>query len=557
MFISLNKKILYSLFIFTILLIVVFFAIFINFYSQKMQDSRNSVYLRNQYVVGLLMDNIQLQSLISEIAQQSPEILKNKYYNYDISGEKINITQRALTNEQRLNEEFRQNYNNNQEAIVVGAKICVIGLVIVLLLILLLIVFLDRWVIHPLTRLIDISNDVSSGVFSSRLPLHENRWLQDEFDILYKTFNQMLENIENNIEETKMREKFLQQLIDAIPDGIRVIDLNYNVVMANAAFYRLLKLKKSCVGQKCHLAYGYKCESCPLSHYNCPIRNIKENNDEFHAIHEVGKIPLYVNAAKLQFGRKNNEYYIIEAIHDLSPDVRFSHQQKVSSLAFLSTSLAHEMKNNLGAIRLILEGILSDKDVQKKVDADYKKYLQMAHKQLEEAIQTPERLLKLAQYSDKDVDSIDVEAAIKDIMLMIDYEAKRRGAECKQEVESGLTFSGNEADFKMMLLNLSQNALKAMPEGGTLTFTGRKEGDKVVISVKDTGIGIEPEKIKRIFEPFYSANSKAKSSGLGLAIVNSLIMKAGGNITVKSKVGKGTEFTIKIPVKPKKQRRNS
>lgn len=552
MFISLNKKILYSLFIFTVLLIVIFFAIFINFYSQKMQDSRNSVYLRNQYVVDLLMDNIQLQSVVSEIARQNPKLLENKYY--DVSGEKIDVIQRELTNEQKLNEELRKNYNSNQEAIIVGAKIVLIGLFVVLLLILLLIIFLDRWVIHPLTRLIDISNDVSSGIFSSRLPLKNNKLLQDEFDILYKTFNQMLDSIENNIAETQMRERFLQQLIDAIPDGIRVIDQDYNVVMANAALYRQLHLKSSCIGQKCYAAYGYKCEACPQSHYNCPIKYIKENKNEFHAIHEVDKIPLYVNAAKLNFGQKEDDYYIIEAIHDLSSDIRYSHQQKVSSLAFLSTSLAHEMKNNLGAICLILEGILSDNDLRKSINADYLKYLEMADKQLEEAMQIPERLLKLAQYSDKETATIDVEMAIKDIMLMVDYEAKRRGIECVYEVEDNLSFIGNEADFKMMLLNLAQNALKAMQDGGVLKITGHRRNGQAVIMVQDTGIGIAADKLKRIFEPFYSANSK--SSGLGLAIVNSLVAKAGGVITVKSKVGKGSEFKIKIPLKSKQNRKS-
>ncbi len=554
MFISLNKKILYSLFIFTVLLIIVFFAIFINFYNQKMQDSRNSVYLRNQYVVELLMDNIQMQSIISEIAQRNPRLMQNKYYN--ISGEKIDLAQRELTNEQKLSEELRKNYSSNQEAVTVGAKIVVIGLSVVLLLVLIILIFLDRWVIHPLTGLINISNEVSSGIFSSRLPEHKRRLFQDEFDILYKTFNQMLDSIENNIEETKIRERFLQQLIDAIPDGIRVIDTNYNVVMANAAFYKLLELRQSCIGQKCHIAYGYKCDTCPQSHYDCPIKYTKDKEEAFHAIHEVGKMPLYVNAAKLHFGKKNNEYYIIEAIHDLSRDVSFSHQQKISSLAFLSTSLAHEMKNNLGAIRLILEAVLSEDENKDIINADYKKYLQMAHKQMDEAIQIPERLLKLARYSDKEIDTIDVAAAVKDILLMVDYEAKRCGIECVQKIENGLIFSGNETDFKMMLLNLIQNALKAMPDGGILTVTAANQRNNAVITISDTGIGIEPQKLNRIFEPFYSANSKIKSSGLGLAIVNNLVSKAHGKITVKSNVGKGTEFKIRIPLRHGKHKKS-
>ena len=131
---------------------------------------------------------------------------------------------------------------------------------------------------------------------------------------------------------------------------------------------------------------------------------------------------------------------------------------------------------------------------------------------------------------------------------MVDYEAKRRGISIGTEVADDVILRANEADFKMIILNLAQNALKAMPNGGELHISGEKKENYAFINIQDTGIGIEPEKIKHIFEPFYSANSMAKSSGLGLAIVSSLVEKFKGRITVKSKVGKGTTFTIKLPL---------
>lgn len=547
MFISLNKKILYSLFAFMLLIGLIFFSIFTNFYMQKLQENRDSVYLRNQYVVGLLMDNIRLQSIVSDIAKTQPALLEQEYY--DFGGKKMDAAQRELSNEQKLSEELKQNYNNSQEAIRTGAKILLISLLVVLLMILLLIALIDYWIIRPINRLIHISNNVTAGVFSSRLPVAKSQVFRDEFDILFTTFNNMLDSTEQNIEQTKMRETFLQQLIDAIPDGIRVIDNNYNVIMANVAFYNLLKIKSSCIGKKCYAAYGYKNGECPQSHYNCPQRFISEGEEDFHAIHEIDKLPFYVNASKLNFGSHKNDYYIIEAFHDLSKDVHFSHQQKVSSLAFLSTSVAHEMKNNLGAIRLILEGILENDYKDIADDDKHKKYLAMAHKQLVESIQIPERLLKLAQYSETEVNDIDIASAIEDIVLMIDYEAKRRGISVYNKIADGIILHGNEADFKMIILNLAQNALKAMPNGGELQISGEKKDNYAFIEVEDTGIGIESEKIKHIFEPFYSANSSAKSSGLGLAIVNSLVEKFKGRITVKSKVGKGTTFMVKLPLK--------
>ena len=115
--------------------------------------------------------------------------------------------------------------------------------------------------------------------------------------------------------------------------------------MANKAFHNILNLKKSSVGQKCYRAYGFSCEGCLQRQYTCPIKELLQNKENmpehFHTIHEVGKIPLYLNATHLRWGQGENNIYVVEAFHDLSNDVRFSHQQKVSSLAFLSTSIAH------------------------------------------------------------------------------------------------------------------------------------------------------------------------------------------------------------------------
>ena len=551
MYFKLNKKIIYSMLCLLVIMVIIFLIIFTNLYSQKLQDNQNSIYIRNQYVVSLLYDKVRMQKQLAEISAKHPELITDK--NLLPLNKEINIVQQELSNEQKLSDELRHNYDNNREAIITGAKIVGISTLFVIFFILLMLLLLDYWVVMPVEKLIKISNNVSAGIFSSRLEMPKDRYFKDEFDILFHTFNKMLENTEQNIEESKLRELFLQQLIDAIPDGVRVIDKNFNVIMVNRAFGELLKIKGNCAGEKCYEAYGYEnCDGCPISRYNCPVRHFRNNTSDLHTIHEVGKVPLYVNATRLIFGKSKQDYYVVEAIHDLSGDVRFSHQQKVSSLAFLSTSIAHEMKNNLGAIRLILEGLLDTPDENGDKRDSRKKYLTMAYNQLVETVKTPERLLKLARYSDADYGLIDVSSAVKDMMLMIDYEAKRRGIVVVTDITNDLSFWGNEADFKMIILNLAQNAIKAMPEGGELKISGNKKSTNMVLSVKDTGIGIDEKQIKHIFEPFYSANSYAKSSGLGLAIVSSLVEKCSGKISVKSKVGKGTEFIITIPLKIKK-----
>lgn len=540
MFVSINKKILYSLIVLLLLLVAIFSGLFINFYVTKMQDIKQSFYVRNKYVVQLLQDNVALQNELANMGKNYPEL--SSQFNL----KNLDDTLKQLSNAQRLNAELRQNYDDNREAIETGAKIVIFSLILVIMFILLLIGLLDYWVVRPIERLTTISQKVTQGDYSSRLEESKAPLLRDEFDILNHTFNTMLATTENNIKEMQQREHFLQQLIDAIPEGIRVIKRNGEVLMANKAFYNLLNIKSNCVGKKCFMAYGYKQEKCPESKYNCPLRYLAQHKEGFlRAIHEVDKKPLYLNAANLRFADNGKNGYIVEAFHDLSSDVRFSHQQKVSSLGFLSTSIAHEMKNNLGAIRLILEGLL-DNEFKDADDAESpKKYLLMLQHQLIEAVKTPERLLRLAQFSEQDEADINVLSAVSDMVMMIDYDAKRHGIDIQLDIEPNLTIKENEADFKMVILNLLQNAVKAMPNGGTLSISGGLQGKHIVLYVTDTGIGIDRIHLRRIFEPFFSGNEQGKGSGLGLAIVRSLIEKAGGSISVKSAKNKGTTFTLK------------
>ena len=241
MFISVNKKILYSLMAFLFVLVGIFLMLFNIYYSQQLKDNRYMVYLRNKYVVQLLNDNVRLQNELADISDAYPEIAER--YNKEAFSKNMNDTRLQLTREQQLNAELRHNYNANREALEAGMKIVALCLLLVILCIVLLIFLLNRWVIRPIERLTDISHNVSQGNYSSRINLKSHRIGRDEFDILSETFNTMLEKTENNIKDIQEREKFLQQLIDTIPDGIRVINKDYKVIMANKAFYALLGLK--------------------------------------------------------------------------------------------------------------------------------------------------------------------------------------------------------------------------------------------------------------------------------------------------------------------------
>jgi nitrogen-specific signal transduction histidine kinase len=101
--------------------------------------------------------------------------------------------------------------------------------------------------------------------------------------------------------------------------------------------------------------------------------------------------------------------------------------------------------------------------------------------------------------------------------------------------------------IRRVLTNLIRNALQAMPEGGLLTIRASKNGHNAIISVEDTGVGISEENLYKIFQPLFT--TKSKGQGLGLAACKQLVEAHGGSITVKSETGKGTIFTVQIPLR--------
>nr|MDO8079392.1 PAS domain S-box protein [Candidatus Freyarchaeota archaeon] len=120
----------------------------------------------------------------------------------------------------------------------------------------------------------------------------------------------------------------------------------------------------------------------------------------------------------------------------------------------------------------------------------------------------------------------------------------------KVSIEIGERFPRLMVDQAMMrrvLVNLITNALQAMPSGGQLTIRGSKRADAALINVEDTGVGIPEENLSKLFEPLFT--TKSKGQGLGLAVCKRLVEAHGGSITVESKVGRGSTFTVKIPIK--------
>ncbi len=534
MFISLNKKILFTILAFFILSSCIFLVIFNSTIGKEVRNEKNNTITRNQYIIQLLNENINLQKKIFEL---SPQVTTN-----------LAEQQKELYLIKKLNEEINNNYDENYASLNESFKILGISALLAVISFVLLWFLLKRWVINPVEKLTTFSINVANGDFTQRLNNKSGK-VTDEFDTLNHTVNFMIENIGNYINQIKDKEVFLQSLLDALPDSIRVIDENYNIILSNKAYNKQIKHKYLSPATKCYNAYNLRAKTpCNSSQFICPIKKLKESKDnQLKIIHSVNNRPLSINCARISL---NGKFGIVEAIRDLSDNIHYSHQQKISSLGFLTTSLAHEMKNNLGAINLILDGLLQ-KYYQNNDKPEEKKYLSLISAQIKECILVPDRLLKISRNQDNPDSVFNITTSIDDILSLLDYEIKSKGIILKKSLNaSNDDILGNEVDFKMILLNLAQNSINAMPDGGQLEILTSSNQESLTIKVIDTGHGISKESLNHIFEPFYSTstNKDKLGTGLGLAIVKELLLKFNADISVKSKINKGSTFIITIPI---------
>ncbi len=555
MFVSLNKKFIYSIAVFFIFTALLFIYTFYLAYGKKLEEEQQSVFTRNQQYLELLYENITLRKELRKIVTENPSFkptreIKNMLFTANMEENKLDEWSR----QKKQIDETIKNYDKRYAALKEGFQIIGYSSILIAASIWFLWSLMRRWVLTPIKRLTEVSNNVAAGNLNVRIPQTDSS-MPDEFDKLTVIFNQMLDKLEKNIAEIKSTEAFLQSLLDSIPDGIRVIDEDYNIIMANRAYYQQIGSRRH-ISQKCYASSQNFDKPCPQTLMSCPLHEICHNRksgvkviQQFHAHPDMH---LSINAAPLKFTDKDNQkrLYIVESIRDLSDDIKFSHQQKLSSLGFLATSVAHEMKNNLGSIRMITEGLLNKFYQNPDSNEEEKHYMEMIHNQIVNSINIPERLLKLAQFSSEEMTDINCQSNIEEVIALLDYEAKHRGtvinfnSTCPEAL-----IRASEPDFRMVMVNLLLNALKAMPGGGKLDLGLSCTGKTVTISVKDNGIGIAADKLNRIFEPFFSEgqNDLNKGTGLGLPIVKSIVNKFGGSINVSSKIGKGSTFTVKFP----------
>jgi signal transduction histidine kinase len=226
--------------------------------------------------------------------------------------------------------------------------------------------------------------------------------------------------------------------------------------------------------------------------------------------------------------------------------------ERLASLGTLSAGVAHEINNPLaiinesvGWMRLILQ---KDELAEMPRKEDFEKALGKIEKGVDRARRITHQLLETVRKNKSVFTQVDLKEVAQEAVELLGQETKNRDIHFFYEMEeSACTIWSDPYQLRQVLINLLTNAIHSMDTGGRITIILKAGVDDIILTIRDTGNGIPKENLDKIFEPFFSTKSPGKGTGLGLFVTRSIIDKLGGKVTVKSRLGHGTSFSITLP----------
>jgi signal transduction histidine kinase len=230
-------------------------------------------------------------------------------------------------------------------------------------------------------------------------------------------------------------------------------------------------------------------------------------------------------------------------------EIRSPEPNGYGELAELAGGFIHEIKNHLSTLGLNLQLLAEDfQDPESQRERRALERTQRLQTECQRLVDLSNDFLRFARVKDLELAPSSLATIVEEMIDFFGPMARQANIDIKCYVPADLPeVQLNQDLFKQALLNLMLNAAQAMPEGGELTIQAVQEPGEVCLSLIDTGTGMGPEVLSRLFRPFFS--TKPGGTGLGLATSRRIVRAHGGSLSVQSELGRGTKFTVRLPVK--------
>ena len=375
--------------------------------------------------------------------------------------------------------------------------------------------------------------------------------------------------IARNITERKRAEEALVQAkedwentFDAISDMVMLLDNDHRIIRVNRATAKALNAtKESLVGKKCYEAIhgqSHPIRKCPL------VLTMKTLDAHTVEITEPGIGGTFICSTSPIVDSEGELTGYTHTLKDITESKRleaqFQQAQRLEAIGTLAGGIAHDFNNLLMGIQGNVSLMLRHMDSTHQ----YYERLKNVEKQVESGARLTSHLLGYARKGKYEVKPFDLNQLVEEICET--FSRTRKQITIRRELADDLfPIEADSGQIEQVVLNLLVNAADAMPGRGDLflqtmnvthkDMTGKlykpKRGDYVVLTVTDTGMGMDKETMERIFDPFFTTKEMGRGTGLGLASVYGIVKGHGGYIDVESKKGQGTTFSIYLPASEK------
>lgn len=348
-----------------------------------------------------------------------------------------------------------------------------------------------------------------------------------------------LENrVKERTAELASEKEKLDTIVSAIGGGIVLIDRHGKIQWAN-------QMIKDMAGME---IIGKSCEDiCPDCHVSSEYTRASDSIDTVILSNLFGQKDKHFQVTTAPVKGENGEIHgYIRLIQDVTEikkmEEQIIHSEKLASIGRLAAGIAHEIGNPLTSIFSFVQILREMEDDEFK-----KESLETIYFHINRISEILKQLSGFSKMPVGEPKECQINEIIETSINLIQYDKKAKNINIVKELSPSLpviTIDGNQ--LSQVFINLTLNAIDAMPDGGTLTIRSMLRKDNVVVQFEDTGTGIAQDELPKIFDPFYT--TKEKGTGLGLAVSYNIIKKMNGTLSVESELGKGTTFTITIPI---------
>lgn len=343
---------------------------------------------------------------------------------------------------------------------------------------------------------------------------------------------------------------FNQRVIESMPSGLATTDQDYRILSFNRAAQSITGIPSGeAVGHR--IAEVLQLPQGMLEELASQLRGGGARRQEFRFQTRDGRGELEIGLTATLLQTPSNGSGLLFTFQDVTKIKKLERdsaiQQRLAAVGEMAAGIAHEIRNPLasmsGSIQILRQELPLNHEQEQLMD--------IVLRESERLNTTIRSFLAYARPQRFQIARFDVRRALNDAALLLRNSSEARdGHEIEVDVPSTeLWYEADEGQIKQIVWNLATNGLRAMPSGGHLRLSGSPEPGSggIVIAVRDEGVGIPPEQLDSLFQPFHG--SFAKGSGLGLAIVHRIVSDYGGEILVSSGPGAGTSVSVRLPTR--------